>query len=109
MIPLLPSPEHYIQNLITMQSPQAKRLWRYAIKEHFNHTCVYCGEHHEPHKLTLDHVKPRSLGGEDLTSNLVPACRRCNQDKGSNHWLEWTRARFGKDIMKEQMILSHIN
>ena len=109
MTPLLPTPEHYIQNLIAMQSPEAKKLWRYAIKEHFNHKCVYCGESHEPHQLTLDHVRPKSLGGEDLTSNLVPACRRCNQDKGSTHWLEWMRARFGANLIKEQVIIQHIS
>ena len=32
MTPLLPSPDHYLQNLITMTSPEAKRLWRRAIK-----------------------------------------------------------------------------
>jgi 5-methylcytosine-specific restriction endonuclease McrA len=106
---LYPSPDHYIQNLITMQSPEAKRLWRYAIKEHFNHTCVYCGEHHEPQKLTLDHVKPKCIGGEDLTSNLVPACRRCNQDKGSEHWLSWMRATYGFNPHRERLILSHIS
>jgi hypothetical protein len=43
MTPLLPSPDHYLQNLLTMTSPEAKRLWRRAIKEHFNCQCVYCG------------------------------------------------------------------
>ena len=109
MTPLLPSPEHYLQNLITMTSPEAKRLWRRAIKEHFNCTCVYCGESYELHELTLDHVRPKSLGGEDLTSNLVPACHKCNQDKGSNHWLQWMRDKFGINQIRETLILSHIS
>jgi hypothetical protein len=28
MTPLLPTPDHYIYNLITMTSPEAKRMWR---------------------------------------------------------------------------------
>ena len=36
-------------------------------------------------ELTLDHVKPRSKGGQDLTTNVVCACRKCNADKGSSH------------------------
>ena len=60
MTPLLPPPEHYLFNLITMTSPDAKRLWRRAIKEHFNCTCVYCGNNYEIHELTLDHVKPKT-------------------------------------------------
>jgi 5-methylcytosine-specific restriction endonuclease McrA len=90
-----------------MTSPEAKRMWRRAIKEHFNCQCVYCGETYELHELTLDHVRPKCLGGEDLTSNLVPSCWKCNQDKGSNNWLQWMRATFGI-TPREQLILSHI-
>jgi len=109
MTPLLPSPQHYLFNLITMTSPDAKRLWRRAIKEHFNCTCVYCGNNYELTELTLDHVKPKTDGGESLTSNLVPACRKCNQGKGSSHWLRWMRQTFGRNPLREQMIISHIN
>jgi 5-methylcytosine-specific restriction endonuclease McrA len=91
-----------------MTSPEAKRLWRRAIKEHFDCQCVYCGETYELHELTLDHVKPKCYGGEDLTSNLVPSCWKCNQDKGSNNWLQWMRATFGI-TPRENLILSHIN
>ena len=109
MTPLLPSPDHYLQNLITMTSPEAKRMWRRAIKEHFNCQCVYCGDHYELHELTLDHVRPRCLGGEDLTSNLVPSCWKCNQNKGSNNWLSWMRATFGINHAREALIYQHIH
>ena len=91
-----------------MTSPEAKKLWRRAIKEHFHCQCVYCGEIYDPTELTLDHVHPKTLGGKDITSNLVPACVKCNQDKGSNNWLSWMRARFGI-TKREQLILQHIN
>jgi 5-methylcytosine-specific restriction endonuclease McrA len=109
MTPLLPTPEHYLYNLITMTSSEAKRLWRRSIKEHFNCTCVYCGETYELHELTLDHVQPRTYGGEDITSNLVPACLKCNQDKGSNEWKTWMRNTFGQNQLREGLILSHIS
>ena len=108
MTPLLPSPQHYLQNLITMTSPDAKKLWRRAIKEHFNCQCVYCGETYEINELTLDHVKPRSKGGEDLTRNVVSCCKKCNQGKGSSHWLGWCRQTFGCRPIHEQRILDHI-
>ena len=91
-----------------MTSPEAKKLWRRAIKEHFDCTCVYCGETYDLQELTLDHVHPKTFGGKDITSNLVPACVKCNQDKGSNNWLSWMRARFGI-TKREQLILQHIN
>ena len=107
MTPLLPNPDHYLHNLITMTSSESKRLWRRAIKEHFDCTCVYCGKSYELHKLTIDHVHPKCKGGEDITTNVVPSCRRCNQEKGSNHWLDWMRSTFGITD-REQTILSHI-
>ena len=91
-----------------MTSSDSKRLWRRAIKEHFNCTCVYCGESYALSELTLDHVHPKTLGGEDITSNLVPACVKCNQSKGSNNWLSWMRDTYGT-TQREQLILQHIN
>jgi 5-methylcytosine-specific restriction endonuclease McrA len=91
-----------------MTSSEAKRLHRRAIKEYFNCQCVYCGETYELHELTLDHVRPKCFGGEDLTSNLVPSCRQCNQAKGSRNWLQWMRDTFGP-THRETLILSHIN
>ena len=109
MTPLLPSPEHYLQNLITMTSPEAKRLWRRAIKEHFNCTCVYCGESYELHELTIDHVKPRSNGGETITTNCVCACAKCNQSKGSEDWQEFMWRSFGINRLREHIIKEHTN
>ena len=56
MPPLLPNPDYYIANLITMTSSEATRLWRRAIKETFDCTCVYCGETYDYNDLTIDHV-----------------------------------------------------
>ena len=92
-----------------MTSPEAKRLWRRAIKEHFNCQCVYCGQTYELHELTLDHVHPRSLGGEDITSNVLPACTECNLAKGSQNWKDWMRDTFGVEQFREQQILAWIN
>ena len=109
MTPLLPNPDHYIANLITMTSSEATRLWRRAIKESFDCTCVYCGETYELSELTLDHVRPRSNGGETISSNCVPACRSCNQSKGSEEWSSWMMRRFGLQPDRKQQILEYIN
>jgi len=39
--------------------------------------CQYCGGHAE----TVDHLAPRSRGGEHSWENVVAACRRCNGKK----------------------------
>jgi 5-methylcytosine-specific restriction endonuclease McrA len=45
--------------------------------------CQYCGERRNPVELTLDHILPRSRGGDNSAINVVTACRSCNQRKGS--------------------------
>ncbi len=109
MTPLLPTPDHYIYNLIAMTSSEAKRLWRRSIKEHFDNTCVYCGKSYDLSQLSIDHVHPRSRGGRNVASNSVCACTQCNQDKGSDNWLSWMRATHGVNELREHLILSHIN
>jgi 5-methylcytosine-specific restriction endonuclease McrA len=47
------------------------------------HICQYCGETPGRQELTVDHVIPRSRGGAHSWQNLVTACKRCNQKKGS--------------------------
>ena len=109
MTPLFQHPDNYLYNLIAMTSPEAKRLWRRAIKEHFDNTCIYCGKTHDTTDLTIDHVHPKSLGGNDHTANCVCACRRCNQLKGTNNWLTFMREHFGINALRERLILSHIS
>jgi hypothetical protein len=33
--------------------------------------------------LTMEHIKPKSLGGSDDLNNLAAACYRCNEFKGA--------------------------
>lgn len=46
-----------------------------------NFTCQYCGEQGAPKLLTLDHVVPASMQGKKSWTNVVTACRDCNQEK----------------------------
>lgn len=49
-----------------------------------NHRCMYCGYESSDKELTRDHVIPRVQGGRDIWSNVVAACKRCNNHKGGN-------------------------
>lgn len=65
----------------------AKRKFRETIKYSFGGLCAYC---RDKRATTIDHLKPRSKGGSNLRSNLVPACIDCNHSKGSElNWIEW--------------------
>lgn len=71
---------------------EARQQWRDSIKEAWNNRCAYCGNPPiDDRSLTIDHVKPRCRGGEDRTSNVIPACESCNSHKGSCEWVGWYR------------------
>lgn len=46
------------------------------------HRCQYCLKRFSTQNLSLDHVMPRSRGGETSWENVVCACMRCNVRKG---------------------------
>ena len=47
-----------------------------------DYSCQYCGRRHSTSGLSLDHVVPRSRGGETSWANIVTACLKCNVRKG---------------------------
>lgn len=46
-------------------------------------TCQYCGERKMTKELTFDHVLPRYQGGGTNWTNIVAACRPCNDYKAN--------------------------
>lgn len=104
-IPTRERVKDYLYNLEAMTNKEAKSLWRQSIKNAWNNCCAYCGNPPIDDKsLTLDHVKPKARGGEDRTSNCVPACKSCNHSKGSEDWLTWYHRQTFYNIEKEQII-----
>lgn len=55
-------------------------------------TCQYCGS---TKRLTIDHVVPKSLGGDNTWQNLVVACSSCNILKADKR-LEHTGMKLAK-------------
>jgi 5-methylcytosine-specific restriction endonuclease McrA len=53
--------------------------WR-ELQAAFDHCCAYCGRRAKGH-LTQDHITPLSQGGNHTLSNVVPACKTCNDHK----------------------------
>jgi 5-methylcytosine-specific restriction endonuclease McrA len=64
---------------------QQGTLQGYEIREYvlekWGRQCVYCNKRERI--LNLDHIVPKSRGGSNRPSNLVPACIKCNAIKGN--------------------------
>ena len=52
-----------------------------ALFKRDSYICLYCGEKFSIRDLSRDHVTPISHQGEDTWTNVVTACRRCNNHK----------------------------
>ena len=50
--------------------------------------CNLCNVHFEPRNLTIDHIIPKSKGGQDLEGNLQLLCNHCNSSKGARAMAE---------------------
>ena len=58
-----------------------RKITRKAVLARDSWTCQYCG--HQATGLTVDHVIPRSRGGQSEWDNIVAACAPCNRRKGN--------------------------
>ena len=71
--------------LIEHTPKRAKRRFRESIYHAWDHKCAYCGQP----ATSLDHIIPRFKSGSSNRNNLIPACQRCNSNKGSMDMETW--------------------
>jgi 5-methylcytosine-specific restriction endonuclease McrA len=74
---------HVIRLVHYVRVPRAvqRKISRRALFARDGWRCVYCGTGNG--RLTLDHVLPRSRGGESVWENVVTSCAPCNHKKGN--------------------------
>ena len=68
-------------NVRRRQEASGMKRMRIYMRDKFR--CQYCGEKKAASELTLDHILPRSRGGDNSPVNIVTACVSCNTRKGS--------------------------
>jgi len=74
---------HVIRLVAYVRMPRAvqRKISRRALFARDSWRCVYCGT--TSGRLTLDHVVPRSRGGDSVWENVVTSCAPCNLRKGN--------------------------
>lgn len=55
------------------------KINRQRLYKRDNHECTYCGS---KKNLTIDHIMPKSRGGQNTWMNLITSCSSCNRLKG---------------------------
>jgi 5-methylcytosine-specific restriction endonuclease McrA len=72
-------------------------------------TCQYCGYVGTSSNLTLDHVLPKSRGGDNSWLNLVTCCKKCNQKKRDRTPEEADMKLLNKPVKPKHTVLKNIN
>jgi 5-methylcytosine-specific restriction endonuclease McrA len=74
---------HVIRLVTYVRVPRTvqRKISRRALFARDGWRCVYCGS--SGGRLTLDHVVPRSRGGDSVWENVVTSCAPCNLRKGN--------------------------
>jgi 5-methylcytosine-specific restriction endonuclease McrA len=67
---------------------RASRWWQNKIAN--RPVCYYCAIELKKSEVTMDHIVPIIRGGMTTKSNVVIACRPCNQKKANLTPVEWT-------------------
>ena len=65
------------------QRRDASNVKRFRIYMRDKFRCQYCGQKKTGPELTLDHILPRSRGGDNSPLNIVTACIACNNRKAN--------------------------
>lgn len=77
---------------------------RIKILERDEYSCAYCGRRAN----TVDHVIPKSRGGDEHDFNLVACCKRCNMEK-TNKTPEEAGLQFWKSFQYIKEVSHHCN
>ncbi len=72
-----------LKNYVRPRNFGVVRFCRENVYIRDNFTCQYCSHQFPVRVLTLDHVIPVSKSGPKSWTNVVAACRECNQRKGN--------------------------
>ncbi|MDA2095473.1 HNH endonuclease signature motif containing protein [Bacillus cereus] len=68
--------------------------WNKVLKE-FDERCIYCNKkRNSTVRLQKEHLHSISTGGLDIKANVLPACSKCNQQKGNEKdWREFLKGK----------------
>ncbi len=72
---------------------------RRTIYKRDNYECQYCGASPGSEELTIDHIVPRSRGGQTTWTNCVLSCLKCNAKK-ANHTLNEVNMKLRRQPFK---------
>jgi len=75
------SDEHIKKEKYKARNLRQSQWWKRRLAKGI---CHYCKKKIPVNQLTMDHIIPISRGGKTTKSNVVTACKECNNHKKNN-------------------------
>lgn len=97
------------KRLIMSRSGFEKIMYALTYQLKGNKYCYYCGKNLDDEDRTLDHQYPRDFGGISIPNNLVPCCKKCNEEKGNMNEVEYYDYKLVKgDSAKKELFIEEL-
>jgi len=71
-------PKHISREKKRAQELKKSQWWKNQVAKGI---CHYCHGKFKPNTLTMDHIVPIVRGGKSTKGNVVPCCKKCNNEK----------------------------
>ncbi|NJO12157.1 MAG: HNH endonuclease [Gammaproteobacteria bacterium] len=94
---------------------QVPALTKQMLLARDRYVCAYCAQRFRFDQLDMEHIVPKSKGGEDSWMNLVTACKACNNRKADRtpetagmrlRYVPYVPNRYEAFIMSNRTILA---
>lgn len=80
-----------------LETTLTEEEWQKILDDHF-HCCHYCGRKSD--SLQQEHKIPVSKGGGYTAQNIVPACKKCNNEKYNKNYKKFAKNGVNRLQMK---------
>jgi 5-methylcytosine-specific restriction endonuclease McrA len=103
------------KDFIVRHFDQVPTLTKEMLLARDRYICAYCAQRFRFDQLDMEHIVPRSKGGEDSWMNLVAACKACNNRKADRtpeaagmklHYVPYVPNRYEAFILSNRKILA---
>jgi hypothetical protein len=103
------------KDFIVRNFAHAPTLTKEMLLARDRYVCAYCANRFRVDQLDMEHIVPRSKGGEDSWMNLVAACKACNSRKANRtpeaagmklHYVPYVPNRYEAFILSNRKILA---
>lgn len=90
---------------ITRQTSFRKVMIEISYQMKGRDVCQYCHKKFTKDKMTIDHMFPIDFGGPTISDNLLPACKKCNNEKENMTYQQYMAFLEAKDVGLEEKYL----